>query len=97
MRVKPRNSEPKAAKNEKVNKNTIAVKVQSHPSTSNKGHNKENENANKKVYNNSVVKRNFGSTSIWWGASSTEAQIQKFQYPTYFPVTDWTKVEQQKK
>ena len=64
MRVKPKNSEPKAAKNEKVNKNTIAVKVQSHPSTSNKGHNKENENANKKVYNNSVVKRNFGSTSI---------------------------------
>lgn len=64
MRVKPKNSEPKSSKNEKSNKNTIAVKVQSNPSTTNKGQNKENEGVNKKIYNNSILKRNFGSTSI---------------------------------
>lgn len=64
MRVKPKNVDPKPSKNEKMNKNTIAVKVQSNPSTVSKCQNKENEGVNKKVYNNSIVKRNFGSTSI---------------------------------
>lgn len=91
MKVKPKNKENKANdKNEKVKKG-IQVKVHGRPASQNKSNNKENQNVHNKVYNNSIVKRPFGATTMWWGTSNVAGNEQKFQFPTYFPITDCVK------
>ena len=45
-------------------KNTVPVKVQGKPSGQYRDQNKENQNSNPRFYNNSIIKRNFGATSI---------------------------------
>lgn len=64
MKVKPKSKENKTIdKGEKVKKG-IQVKVQGRPASQNKSNNKENQNMHNKVYNNSIVKRPFGVTTM---------------------------------
>jgi len=66
MKVK-KSKDGKDNKNDKTTeniKNTVPVKVQGKPSGQYRDQNKENQNSNPRVYNNSIIKRNFGATSI---------------------------------
>lgn len=90
MKVKPKsakndNNKGKSKGTEK-SKTSVAVKV--HGKGTHTSHNKENMHNNRANYN-TKIKKPFGSTSIVWGTSSEIDKEKKFQYPTYFPVTDW--------
>ena len=98
MKVKPTNELTKntSKKNISSTKKQIGVHVKTGPNKQSAnikqrqliGH-AGKENIAKNYAYNSKVKKPFGATSVWWGASSLVAEIQQFHYPTYFPVTDW--------